>query len=113
MCGVKKSLDEFNCNRGRSDGKQSRCKKCQIIANRQWANKHPETRRAALRRQYAREKIKLGYRQTKKASSLSHKAHHAVELALKRGALSRPTQCERCCQTRRVHAHHPDYSKPL
>lgn len=41
-------------------------------------------------------------------------AHSAVFAAIKRGDLVRPSACELCgLTTRRIIAHHPDYSKPL
>ena len=41
------------------------------------------------------------------------KAHHAVEVALKRGTMTRASECSRCGETYGIEAHHPDYDKPL
>lgn len=41
------------------------------------------------------------------------RAHAAVQGALRAGHLVRPATCERCGGAALVHAHHPDYSRPL
>lgn len=41
-----------------------------------------------------------------------HRAHKAVEYALSRGRLTK-APCERCGDTRIVHAHHDDYTQML
>ena len=42
-----------------------------------------------------------------------HKAHVFVTLAIELGLLRRPKACPLCKEEKLVHAHHPDYSKPL
>jgi hypothetical protein len=37
----------------------------------------------------------------------------AVRDAVAKGLLTRPKRCERCNRQRKIHGHHPDYSKPL
>src|ERR1017187_6287210 len=41
------------------------------------------------------------------------KAQKLVRVAVLRGELSVPDQCEKCGKTSRLEAHHDDYSKPL
>lgn len=42
------------------------------------------------------------------------RARSAVQNAIRSGRLVRPTSCERCqCQTKNIHSHHTDYSRPL
>ncbi len=48
-------------------------------------------------------------------------AHHAVETAMRSGALERPDRCEKCGETpplrrdggSQIEAHHDDYNRPL
>ena len=40
-------------------------------------------------------------------------ARCALNLAVRRGEIVRPSRCTRCGEERRLHAHHPDYSRPL
>lgn len=42
-----------------------------------------------------------------------HAAWTAVLLALRKGKLIKPTNCQRCSQVMRLEGHHHDYSKPL
>lgn len=41
------------------------------------------------------------------------KAYGVLKYAVKIGAIEKPEACERCGKKARLHAHHPDYSKPL
>lgn len=40
-------------------------------------------------------------------------AHHAFALAKKDGRVLKATECSDCGKGGRIHAHHPDYTKPL
>ncbi len=44
MCGEVKPLEEFHRDRRRKDGRQNRCKPCNIAINRRWYAEHPEAR---------------------------------------------------------------------
>lgn len=58
---------------------------------------------------------RLGYSHSKtwnQSNPEKRRAQKAVEAALLRGDLQR-RPCERCGETKHVHAHHDDYSKPL
>lgn len=51
-----------------------------------------------------------------KSSDAQRKARQRVADALRWGRMTKPTtcgQCARACSSRRLHAHHADYSKPL
>lgn len=37
----------------------------------------------------------------------------AVRVALEKGVLTRPDNCQECPATKSIQAHHEDYSKPL
>jgi hypothetical protein len=114
-CKTEKDEADFNRNSSASDGLQHRCKPCQIAANREWAQRNPETRRAAAARRYQRELLKFGGRRPSKQSDpTKHRAHVAVELAIKQGRLTRPLICEDCgADGRAIQAHHDDYSRPI
>lgn len=112
-CSEYKPVTEFNRNRASVDGLQYRCKPCQIDANRTWAERHPEVRRATLHRQYLRERVH-GRRESKESPPEKRRAHKNVERAIRAGHLTRPDACPRCGTDRSpVHAHHEDYSRPL
>lgn len=114
-CGMEKPVTEFNRNRASRDGLQARCKPCHVAANREWARRNPEVRREACRRQYKRELIEYGGRRPSKQSDrIKHNAHVKVEAAVRRGDLVRPLACQICgISDRAIHAHHPNYAKPL
>lgn len=114
-CGSEKTVAEFNRNRTSKDGLQTRCKSCQIEANREWSHRNPEARRAASRVQYQRELVRFGARRKSKQSDpVKHRAHVAVENAVKDCRLFRPAVCESCgASGRAIQAHHHDYAKPL
>lgn len=62
----------------------------------------------------ATRKHRLGGR--KQAPPTQRSAHHAVRKALAAGEITKPTTCTACgapTPSRRLHAHHADYSKPL
>jgi hypothetical protein len=115
-CRVEKRLDEFRRNRTRSDGRQNRCKPCQIIGNREWAERTGNRRPSGdpeAKRQRNRKRLK---RHPEK-----HRATKAVARALKRGEITRPECCESCGRDpglnragqSLLYAHHEDYSRPL
>jgi protein-arginine kinase activator protein McsA len=72
----------------------------------------------------ARNSMRL-WKQRNKARNMEHqlkyqknnieknKAHDAVAKALIRGDLVKPLDCERCNRKKRLHAHHPNYTKRL
>lgn len=111
FCKEQKPVSDFNRDRSRGDGLQNRCRCCQLKANREWAQRHPEVRRSALRRQYAQEVTR---RPTKQSPREKKRAHYAVEMAIKKGLMARPSACSRCGRTQfPIHGHHENYSKPL
>lgn len=104
-CKVTKDIAEFHKDRSRPSGLQIRCKSCHLATNREWGERHPEVRakNEALRP-----------KKDRNVTGEARLAHRAVEAALARGSLVRPTSCSACDRTlQRIHAHHDDYSKPL
>lgn len=47
------------------------------------------------------------------SEELKSKAHHTLNLAVRRGVLVRPSQCAYCGEQKPVVGHHDDYTKPL
>jgi len=66
-----------------------------------YAHRH---RPEILRRSTARAKAKFPEK---------NKARDILNKAIRHNKLSRPAVCEIGCTTRRIHAHHDDYTKPL
>lgn len=60
-----------------------------------------------------RERINLQQRIWRSKNREKSKAHEMVAAAIKKGVLSKPSECERCRKEARLHGHHEDYSKPL
>lgn len=111
FCKHEKAEADFNKDRSRADGLQNRCRSCQLKANREWAQRHPEVRREALRRQYEKQETR---RPSKESGRKQKRAHHAVAGAIVKGLLARPSSCTRCGRTQYpIHGHHEDYNKPL
>ncbi len=49
----------------------------------------------------------------KRERSPQREARYQLNLAVQRGEIVRPTRCTDCGEIRKLHAHHPDYSRPL
>lgn len=78
-CGKSKSLDAFRSNGEK--GKRGRCKSCENSADRK--KYHSD-----------------------KSYKKKVQARHAVEDAVKRGDLKKPSKCSRCGGGGSLHAHH-------
>lgn len=44
MCGEVKPLTDFHRNRRMRDGRQSRCKRCNVLTNKAWYRENPDVR---------------------------------------------------------------------
>lgn len=112
-CGTEKELIEFQIRMASKDGLTARCKKCLCDYDKSRA-KHPH--RVQARSDYqkttagmqasSRAKIKYINKNPKK-----RQCHIAVGNALRDGYLLK-MPCS-ICGSKRSHAHHPDYNKPL
>jgi hypothetical protein len=132
-CFVKKPLDQYYRHKWMADGHLNKCKECtkRDSTKHRWDNleyvqaydrkrglteehkaKNREVRAKLLSTEAGRKK----YNESCRASTRKHYnkrlARIAVSHAMKSGALIRQP-CERCGVTKRIHAHHEDYSKPL
>jgi hypothetical protein len=134
-CDELKPHDQYNRNCSAKDGLQSACKSCRNAAcrkkyaeNPSWAEQRRE-RNSIFHREH-RDKIaerKKAYFATEKGRELHRKhsnewasknkykvrAHKVVERALKRGLIVKPEFCMNCASSRRLEAHHDDYTKLL
>jgi ribosomal protein S27AE len=113
MCGEVKPLDGFYRKPRRSDGRDSRCKACHnaYVEKRRDPEQVRERKRAYDRgRPEALRRKGNAYR-----AKHPEKVHagHVLRRAVREGRIVRPNECEACDASGLVHAHHPDYSKPL
>jgi hypothetical protein len=87
-------------SKGDANGLRAQCRDCCGEYNRAWKREHPENHRA-----YNASWIERHPEATF--------AHYQLRNAVRRGELARPTSCESCGGTGRVHGHHDDYDRPL
>lgn len=111
-CGEVKSLSEFYKHPRMADGHLNKCKECakkDVRKNRkQNVSYYREYDRARGNRQQP------GYNdEYKQRFPGKHKAHRAVEMAVRSGKMRRESHCEKCGSSDAVHAHHDDYAFPL
>ena len=108
-CKESRSVAEFNRNRSERDGLQRFCKRCQVLANRDWAERRSEVRAEARRRYEARNPSRR-----RGVGPQQKYCHHQVARAIASGALVRPEECSACHKADGViQAHHGDYTRPL
>lgn len=77
-----------------------------------------EPHRVAARDAYAktaegREAGNAAKRAWQARNQVKRAAHVILGNAVRDGKIAKPTQCQRCGSTGRIHAHHDDYTKPL
>ena len=128
-CNAIKPLEDFYKHSMMLDGHVNKCKECNkkdVIINR--------NKKIDYYRQYDKERntkphrvaSKLEYVQTeagKKIKSICSKnyeqkypykklAVQAIAYAIRKGKIIRPSLCQNCNNTGKIHGHHNDYSKP-
>ena len=114
-CLATKQTILFFKNRSAKDGLNCWCKSCIIAASAKWASENRATYRAQKRRNQ-QSKTKRGIKQPGGHSPVSPerlKIKNMVSNAVRDGKLIKPSHCQRCNATGRLHGHHSDYSKPL
>lgn len=115
-CGTTRSLGEFYRNAGMADGTFNKCKECtkqDVQKNR--ADKVEYYRaydRARANTKVRKELRDRTSRRIRAEQPEKYAARTAVNNAIRDGRLVKGP-CEVCGATKRVHAHHDDYSKPL
>ena len=109
-CGQEKPITEFYKHPQMGDGYLGKCKEC--------TRSDARANRSAKIDYYREYDRKRGSRMTKEDRIMQRarhpewvKAHRSVRNALRNGTLNKKP-CE-VCGASFVHAHHPDYSKPL
>lgn len=116
-CGEWKPLEAFNLNRAAAvHGRQSRCRPCQVIGNREWAERTGNRRYFHDPEAQAKRREKAG-----RLFPERRRAGMAVARAVRSGKLVRPDCCEKCGANPGlnragwplIYAHHEDYAKAL
>jgi hypothetical protein len=114
-CCVVKPLAEFYRTEKTSDGRQSICKACVRLERKRYRRANEKVReldriraKDPKRKQANRETVK----RWRASNPEAYKAETAVGNALRDGKIIKGP-CVVCGVTKRVHAHHEDYSKPL
>jgi hypothetical protein len=118
-CGDFLPKEAFYGDKRNSLGIKSECKACHTatsIASRN-RDRARETNAAYMAR--ARAKNPAKFRELERLAARKRpfdekvRARQHLNDAVRTGKVSRPTTCQQCGQSRRVHGHHDDYSKPL
>lgn len=131
VCGRADEIDAFYKNQLRQCGEVGECKECTKARVRLRRAAHAEYYRAYDRARYrenderkkqarksaqspAGMRSKRMYNQNIKVNHpLKYRARNAVSKAVRNGSLVRGTECYFCGCGGNLHAHHPDYSRPL
>jgi len=115
-CGRRKPLTDFPPHKHCRGGRNTQCRECINAYHREYNRRHPERARAKYRRFYHRHKDRIAKREQQLDRRAKNDIRQLVRLAVKTGVLTKPDRCEHCGTTpppHRLHAHHPDYAKPL
>lgn len=107
-CLEAKPLGDFHRNCTSADGRQTFCKSCHTIVNREWRERNPDKARAMKRRTYERHgpKPDPSTREEKQARRL-------LQTAIRNGTVVRPGACSHCDTACTPHGHHADYGRAL
>jgi hypothetical protein len=132
-CGEVKPLDQFHRERKMRDGHCNECKPCAIAraakwerdnpgrkaaASRRWRKENPEKAAAQKRRWRENNRDRIAVHEQRRWEDHPEKvrARRALNDALRKGDQTKPPGCESCDEevdSRELHGHHHDYSKPL
>lgn len=129
-CNVEQPLSEFYKHAAMGDGHLNKCKSCV----KQRVNKHREEN-IEKAREYDRKRAMLPHRvqarmeyiqteqgkQSRKKSMekyhvtypMKYAAHVITGNAVRDKKIEKQTQCSECKSTKKIEAHHDDYTKPL
>lgn len=119
-CRRKKSGKLFYADKRRRDGLKSQCKKCHTRSS---IDSRDKERHADRNRQFMRRARKVDpqkFRSRERLASRSRpwskerEARYQLNLAVARGVVKKPGNCEECGRDDlRIEGHHKDYSKAL
>ena len=118
-CGEWKPRRDYFSSARSWNGIGGQCRKCHGAGNVRTRDpeKSRKTTRESMARQRARDIEKFRERDRlaarKRPWTSQREARYRLNLAIRRGEVVRPTRCSRCGEQRKIHAHHPDYSRPL
>lgn len=106
-CKQRKPLSAFRSDKRRAFGKGSWCKGCDGNSKTLWYYKNGG--KSIVRKNTIAFRKRTGYPGW--SDPVKRKARNIAQSAIRRGRIKR--QPCRDCGSRKVHAHHQDYSKPL
>lgn len=120
-CKTYKPEGDFYIDVKTTSGVASVCKACHIKASMRTRDKDNarETNAAHMRRARKenpdkfRERDREASKKKRQKSPEKVAARAAVNNAIKRGEIVKPSACEQCGKEKRLTGHHDDYSKPL
>ena len=116
-CSKHRDRKYFYAHSEMSDGLLGKCKKCtkkDVVVNR--------TKRIEYYREYDKKRSNLPHRISlrkrvlkdwEKLHKNGRKSHYKLNSSIRSGKIIKPKKCERCLVDRKLHAHHPDYRRPL
>lgn len=126
-CNRELPVSSFHKHATSSDGLQCYCKKCRLFEQREYRRTQAGKERD-LRYERSDKKVLVWkrYRKSKRGREVSSKtnrlyyrkniekmsARNKLRYAVHSGKIVPPSECNMCHETRRVVAHHTDYSKP-
>ena len=115
VCHELLSQDSFQVRRASKDGRTAACKGC---LNRREKARVNQPHRIAAREAYrqtkqGRDALNRGGLAYIKRNPEIRKVHNALNNAVRKGRVDKPSCCEMCGAAGRIHGHHDDYSKPL
>jgi len=110
---------DYYANKRTLLGIKSQCKKCHCATT--IASRDKDLAREANRQHMARARQADPQRfRTRDAAASAQRpvtqkvlARAELNAAVRSGAIKKPAMCSQCPETRRLHGHHDDYSKPL
>ena len=123
-CGQEKERAAFYRHPMMADGLLGKCRECAIRDSRETRNKRIDYYNACrrVRSDPPRKRDTEAARESKRRSNDAwiarnkekRLAHSAINNAVKRGLVAKPSACEACGKTGlSLHGHHDDYSAPL
>jgi len=122
VCHESKPLSEFHRDSRKRDGLQRCCRRCNSAVAYEWQKKNRERylqnhRKAAKGYMARNPEVRLAHeRRMREIHPERYNARKSLRLAIAACRVVKPSTCESCHQpteSRRLHGHHEDYSKPL